>query len=658
MYSSNKMNRFFPLVLVTFVLLLSSCSERSEISEASDYEIYGYDNRPSVSSVSPTDNSTNVSVSTTVAVTFSKKMLTSSITTNTDNTNCSGSFQLSSDNFTACIKMSAAPVASDNDTTFTATPASTLIAGKIFKTRVTGSVKDTASNSLASAYTTNGFTTACSWSTDITQPSVSSVSPTDNSTYNSPDTTVAVIFSENMATSSVTTNTNDTTCSGSFQLSSDNFTTCIKMSAAPVASVNDTTFTITPVSSLSAVTNFKVKITTSVTDISCNTLGSDNTSIVGFTTSPSGSGTFTGTVQMDNGSALSGVGVSDSLFGSTVATMTSDSNGDFTQASLPLGMHSLTYSKSGYLGLTLRELLETDGETINLETVRLLPDNCTSGTMSGTITDAVTGDNMSGVYLYYTSGLNKNFKWGEWTFFGQTDENGGWSLPNTNYSSSISPGWYTIMSNKSGYYKGYHNAEVCGDISNQDNALSSQLNEGEMRIMLKWPITDPVTGVDLDAHLSIPDNDSTGTFHLYYDVNVGGDTGFGGDYYVYGAGDNVTLDLDSDNTTARPSPPGRETITILSGAATKVRSGTFSYSVHNLTDSDNGTANYKTNLSKSRAKVRVFYNDQGTLVRKRFNVPNDNGTLWRVFTFDSSGSGSGFTRVDNMTYVRYPENVY
>jgi len=493
---------------------------------------------------------------------------------------------------------------------------------------------------------------ACIATEDVTQPSVSSVSPTDNSTYNSLDTTVAVTFSEKMFTWSVTTNTSDTSCSGSFQMSSDDFSTCIKMSAAPVASDNDTIFTITPASSLSAVTTFKVKITTSVTDISCNTLGSDNTSIVGFTTSPSGSGAFIGTVQMDNGSALSGVGVSDALFGSTVATMTSDSNGDFSQASLPLGMHSLTYSKSGYLGLTLRELLEIDGETINLETVRLLPDNCTSGTMSGTITDAVTGDNMSGVYLYYTSGLNKNFKWGEWTFFGQTDENGDWSLPNSNYSSSISAGWYTIMSNKSGYYEGYHNAEVCGDISNQDNALSSQLNEGEMRIMLKWPITDPVTAIDLDAHISIPNTAGNGTFHLYYDVDVEGCTGIC-DYYVYGAGDNVTLDFDDDHSTA---PPGKETITILSGSATKVRSGTFSYSVHNFTDKDNDTANYKTNFSKSRAKVRVFYNDQGTLVRKRFNVPNDNGTLWRVFTFDSSGSG--FTRVDNMTYVKRSSKVY
>jgi len=199
---------------------------------------------------------------------------------------------------------------------------------------------------------------ACIATEDVTAPTVTSESPTDNSTYNSPATTVAVTFSENMATGSLTTNTSDTTCSGSFQLSSDNFTTCIKMSAAPVASDNDTIFTITPASSLSAATTFKVKITTSVTDISCNTLGSDNKSIVGFSTSPSGSGTISGSVQMDNGSPFYGVSVSDELWGSTVATTTSDSDGDFSQTSLALGRHSVTYSKSGYFGLTRQVCLK------------------------------------------------------------------------------------------------------------------------------------------------------------------------------------------------------------------------------------------------------------------------------------------------------------
>ena len=556
MYSSNNANSVFPLVLVLLVLLLNSCSERSEYGEAGDYEKLG----------------------------------------------------------APCI---------------------------------------------ASA------------SADVTAPTVSYVSPIDNSTYNSPATTVAVTFSENIETGSVTTNISDTICSGSFQLSSDNFTTCIKMSASPVASDNDTTFTITPASSLSATTTFKVKITTSVTDISCNTLGSDNKSIVGFSTSPSGSGTISGSVQSNNtNSYLSGVGIS---WGSTVATTTSDSNGDFSQASLSLGMHSVTYSKSGYLSLTLTELLETDGETLNLETVKLLDEDCTSGTMSGKITNAVTGENMSGVDLWYIKGKNKRFAYRQGTFFGQTADNGSWTLPNSNCSpawrcgdhyntderrwvkndiTSPTPGgWYTILSEKSGYYQGYHDAKSCGNQANQNNSLSATMNEGEMRIILRWPKTNPVTGKDLDSHLSIPNKDDNGTVHIWYGTNAGGVSA--NDYYVYGANDNVTLDKDHNDDSSPASPPGDETITI-----TNVRSGTYSYSVHNYTERSRSTSSPADNLSKSNAKVEVIYNKEGTLVRKRFYAPSDNGTLWGVFTFDSSGSGDGFTRVDNMSYEATNSNIY
>ena len=556
MYSSDYTNPVFPLVLVLLVLLLNSCSERSEYGEAGDYEKLG----------------------------------------------------------APCI---------------------------------------------ASA------------SADVTAPTVSYVSPIDNSTYNSPATTVAVTFSENIETGSVTTNISDTICSGSFQLSSDNFTTCIKMSAAPVASDNDTTFTITPASSLSATTTFKVKITTSVTDISCNTLGSDNKSIVGFSTSPSGSGTISGSVQSNNtNSYLSGVGIS---WGSTVATTTSDSNGDFSQASLSLGMHSVTYSKSGYLSLTLTELLETDGETLNLETVKLLDEDCTSGTMSGKITNAVTGENMSGVDLWYIKGKNKRFAYRQGTFFGQTADNGSWTLPNSNCSpawrcgdhyntderrwvkndiTSPTPGgWYTILSEKSGYYQGYHDAKSCGNQANQNNSLSATMNEGEMRIILRWPKTNPVTGKDLDSHLSIPNKDDNGTVHIWYGTNAGGVSA--NDYYVYGANDNVTLDKDHNDDSSPASPPGDETITI-----TNVRSGTYSYSVHNYTERLRSTSSPADNLSKSNAKVEVIYNKEGTLVRKRFYAPSDNGTLWGVFTFDSSGSGDGFTRVDNMSYEATNSNIY
>ena len=274
---------------------------------------------------------------------------------------------------------------------------------------------------------------ACIATADVTAPTVTSESPTDNTTYNSPATTVAVTFSEKMATGSVTTNTSDTTCSGSFQLSSDNFTTCIKMSAAPVASENDTIFTITPASSLSAATTFKVKITTSVTDISCNTLGSDNKSIVGFSTSPSGSGTIKGSVKMDNGSALSSVSVALSIYGTTVATATSDSNGDFSQSSLGLGVYTLTYTKTNYLTASQSDTLASDNQTLTVETLSQLQDNCSSGDNSGKITDAVDGSVVSSVGLYA-------YKGGTYITSTTTNSSGVYSFSN------MAPGWYDAVS--------------------------------------------------------------------------------------------------------------------------------------------------------------------------------------------------------------------
>ena len=47
---------------------------------------------PTVSSISPTDNQSGVSISDNISVTFSEVMDNTSVTTNTDNTTCSGSF--------------------------------------------------------------------------------------------------------------------------------------------------------------------------------------------------------------------------------------------------------------------------------------------------------------------------------------------------------------------------------------------------------------------------------------------------------------------------------------------------------------------------------------------------------------------------------------
>jgi len=358
-YSSNKMNRFLPLVLVTLVLLLSSCSERSEYGEASDYEKLG-------------------------AV-----------------------------------------------------------------------------------------------STVTTAPTISSLSPNDNSTYNSPATTVAATFSKKMATGSVTTNTNDTSCSGSYQLSSDNFTTCIKMSATPSASDNDTAFTATPADNLSNGTTFKLRITTSAKDTSSNSLVSTYTTN-GFTTSPSGSGTIKGSVKMDNGSALSGVSVALSIYGTTVATATTDNNGDFSQSSLGLGVYTFTYTKTNYLTINQSATLTTDNQTLVVTNLYLIASTCSSGTISGTIRDAVDDNGVPGVALNVRSGVNITS--GTIATTSTTDSSGNYSLSNMN------AGWYTIEAIKSGYITATFNVYACGNKSGQDTSMSKTLSTGAMRIVLHWEI--------------------------------------------------------------------------------------------------------------------------------------------------------------------------
>ena len=171
------------------------------------------------------------------------------------------------------------------------------------------------------------------------------------------------------------------------------------MSVAPRVSNDDQTFTSTPADNHSTSTTYKLRITTSVTDNSSNSLASAYTTN-GFTTSPSGSGTIGGSVKLGNGNALSEVSVGFSIYGTTDRTTTADSNGDFSQSSLGFSVYTLTYTKTGYLTASQSDTLATDNQTLTVETITQLPDSCSSGTISGSITDAVSGGNVSSVGLY------------------------------------------------------------------------------------------------------------------------------------------------------------------------------------------------------------------------------------------------------------------
>ena len=113
---------------------------------------------PRVISTSPADDDTAMPIIGPISVTFSETMNPATITTNTADGACSGSFQVSSDGFGSCVPMTAQPTTSDN-TTFTATPGEELLSATRYEIRITTAATDVAGNPLAIRFETgSGFT--------------------------------------------------------------------------------------------------------------------------------------------------------------------------------------------------------------------------------------------------------------------------------------------------------------------------------------------------------------------------------------------------------------------------------------------------------------------------------------------------------------------
>ena len=239
---------------------------------------------PTVSSISPTDNQSSVSITDNITVTFSEAMEPSYVTTSTSDAFCAGTIRVSSDNYSTCVKMSSEPVSSNSNRTFTLDPYDNLTVGSTYLTRVTTGVKDTAGNAMSSQYdNSTGFAIV-----DLTAPTVSSVSTTaDNQSSVAITDNITVTFSEAMDNTTVTTNTDNTTCYGSLELSSDNFSSCVQMSSAPASSSDNMTFTLNPSDNLTGSTTYLTRVTTGVKDSAGNTLSSQYVTSSGFTTESS-----------------------------------------------------------------------------------------------------------------------------------------------------------------------------------------------------------------------------------------------------------------------------------------------------------------------------------------------------------------------------------
>ena len=287
----------------------------------------------------------------------------------------------------------------------------------------------------------------------------------------------------------------------------------------------------------------------------------------------------------------------------------------------------------------------------------MLSSGCSSGNISGTIKNAVTGNTVSGVSISIRSGIN--VRTGS-TISGATDTtatNGTYTL------SSISAGLYTAEASKTGYITSYFNTSACGNNANQNANMSETLPDGAMRIVLTW------NGLkDFDSHLEIPvtdaqdgDSDSTDSTHLWYGVNQSSAVTFTGvstnDYHVYtdivSSGDYVTLDQDNLEGIVATCTGGSgndqcgpETVTI-----SKVRdntNGRYRFHVHNISHISSGSTS--TALADNGTFVQVFYDD----VSYNFDVPKRTGNLWTVFNFDTV---TGFTQINSMNNVNSTTNV-
>jgi hypothetical protein len=142
-------------------------------------------------------------------------------------------------------------------------------------------------------------------------PAVVSVTPADGSSAPA-NTTISVNFNEAMLAASLSAQTAEGACSGSLQVSLDNFATCVAIDSTLTMSANDTTVTLTPEPGLLVNATYKVRVTTAARSIDAVPLPAAYTS-AGFTTNNSLE--FAGiTLPMSGSSYMSGVVISQ-VFG-------------------------------------------------------------------------------------------------------------------------------------------------------------------------------------------------------------------------------------------------------------------------------------------------------------------------------------------------------
>jgi uncharacterized protein YfaP (DUF2135 family) len=309
-----------------------------------------------------------------------------------------------------------------------------------------------------------------------------------------------------------------------------------------------------------------------------------------------GTSSLSGTVSTPNST--------EGLSGSTVVLhgdcgtlqASTDSNGNFIFSNIAQGNYTLGVTNNGYLDVSANWNVTQGSNTFGLITA--VPTNYSNILLDGKIINAATGEGVSGAIIQFHSGYYSP----DGTVVKSTvsDSDGKYAL-------SMAAGYYTVEVSKDGFtslsnisLSLYDENELDEELHmEKDFAITPVLNNNSLRIVLQWGSSP----YDLDSHLAKMVNDSR-EYHIYYNA----------DSY---ASDSESAVLDVDDTNSY----GPETITIenLSSAAT------YKYYVHDYSNIDSQNSNA---LAYSEATVSIY---QGSNRLYKVNVPNLNGTVWKVF---------------------------
>jgi hypothetical protein len=113
-----------------------------------------------ITNIQPSDASSNVAIPAPIVVAFNTAMDPVSLTSQTAFGACSGSIQVSRDDFASCIAMAGNPVLSAGNTSATVTPAPAMAFGTRYKVRVLGTVQSSLNVPLGNTFTQpTGFLT-------------------------------------------------------------------------------------------------------------------------------------------------------------------------------------------------------------------------------------------------------------------------------------------------------------------------------------------------------------------------------------------------------------------------------------------------------------------------------------------------------------------